>query len=503
MRLISIGRAKSSTIRLDSEYVSAHHAEILLLDNGDIFLTDCGSKQGTFVFGKRIEPGVEVPIRRGDKIEFDDIPLNWARVPVLTLPDPASVKGIYGVGKSTRNRYQLSGESVSRYHATFKEMKNGKWFIQDHSTNGTYINGQRIPADQDVRISAKDQIICGTVPCPNPVTSNPVTRMLLPILGGIAACIALFFGVWALLDVFRSFDPSDATVFVSHQYVIRVDFTDNPVKAKTNKDWYMAYDGYEWKLQLGMENATPMTATGTGFFVSSEGYILTNRHVADWIWGQKKYGDKYADQMKTAVKNYIADMAEEIAELLSYSDDEAYGIALRMLTSPFDLAAEPLNFYIGYTGRNYTYYSEMDVASLVDLSTDDKIDMALLQLNTKKTPEFASWFNLNKAITDIRKLNKKSMYHTVGFPAGLALTKLVDRNSIHSTSGQLHLVQNPGQYTLVFNGDQTVGGQSGSPIFDKRNHLIGILFGGTQVMETTMACPIIHAKDLFGKTIGH
>ena len=150
MRLISIGRAKSCAIRIDSEYVSAHHAELLLLDNGDIFITDCGSRQGTFVFGKRIEPGIEVPVRRGDKIEFDDVPLNWSRVPTIQLPDPSTVKGIYGIGKSSRNRFQLSGDSVSRYHATFKEMKNGKWFIQDHSTNGTYINGQRIPADQDV-----------------------------------------------------------------------------------------------------------------------------------------------------------------------------------------------------------------------------------------------------------------------------------------------------------------------------------------------------------------
>ena len=169
MRLLSIGKSSSCNIRIDSSFVSSYHAELLLMDNGDIFLIDCNSTNGTYVQGNRIKPNVEVPVRRGDRIEFDQEALDWSQVPTIQIPDPAKVKGVYGIGKSQRNRYCLPGDSVSRYHATFKEMKNGKWFIQDHSRNGTFINGQRIPTGQDVPVKAGDQILCGSVSCPNPI----------------------------------------------------------------------------------------------------------------------------------------------------------------------------------------------------------------------------------------------------------------------------------------------------------------------------------------------
>ena len=158
MRLITIGRSKSSTICINNEYVSSNHAQLLLLDNGEILLTDCGSLHGTYVNGRRIEPHVEVPVKKGDKIDFDKAPLNWAEIPSIKLPDPTVVKGVYGVGKAKRNRFILSGESVSRYHATFKEMKNGKWYINDHSTNGTYVNEDALQYKEKRMLHPGDQL---------------------------------------------------------------------------------------------------------------------------------------------------------------------------------------------------------------------------------------------------------------------------------------------------------------------------------------------------------
>ena len=49
MKLVVIGSSSNSHIVLSSPYVSSYHAEILLLDNGDIILEDKGSRNGTFL----------------------------------------------------------------------------------------------------------------------------------------------------------------------------------------------------------------------------------------------------------------------------------------------------------------------------------------------------------------------------------------------------------------------------------------------------------------------
>ena len=231
MRLVTIGRSKSSTIYINNEYVSSNHAQLLLLDNGEIYLTDCGSRHGTFLNGVRIEPHIEVPVKKGDRIDIDQVPLNWGQVPSNPLPDPAVTKGVYGIGKAKRNRYILSGDSVSRYHATFKEMKNGKWFIVDHSTNGTYVNGQRIPSNADYRITNKDSIMCGTVPCPNPVPSSWLSgKLVAAAVAAVAAVVLIFFGlnrIWDDIIGTAKMDPSKATVMVTEFYNVKVEFEDD------------------------------------------------------------------------------------------------------------------------------------------------------------------------------------------------------------------------------------------------------------------------------------
>ena len=46
MKLLKIGSSSSSNIVLNSEFVSSHHAEILLLDSGEIILEDKNSTNG-------------------------------------------------------------------------------------------------------------------------------------------------------------------------------------------------------------------------------------------------------------------------------------------------------------------------------------------------------------------------------------------------------------------------------------------------------------------------
>ena len=77
MKLVKIGRDNQCNLILRSMKVSALHAEMTLMDNGEIYLEDKSSTNGTFVGGIRIEPNVETKITFGDKVVFGDTALDW------------------------------------------------------------------------------------------------------------------------------------------------------------------------------------------------------------------------------------------------------------------------------------------------------------------------------------------------------------------------------------------------------------------------------------------
>jgi pSer/pThr/pTyr-binding forkhead associated (FHA) protein len=64
MRLLKIGRDNTCDIVLHSAKASSLHAEITILNNGDILLEDKNSTNGTFIMNSPIKPGVQVNIKR-------------------------------------------------------------------------------------------------------------------------------------------------------------------------------------------------------------------------------------------------------------------------------------------------------------------------------------------------------------------------------------------------------------------------------------------------------
>lgn len=125
MRLISIGSSAQAQIVLNSQYVSGYHAELLQLDNGDMMLVDKGSSNGTFVNGNRIAPEKEVTVTRNDTITIADQTLPWSMIPVLQIPDKENIRIIKGIGSHYLNAIHVSGNQVSRFHATVKQTKDG------------------------------------------------------------------------------------------------------------------------------------------------------------------------------------------------------------------------------------------------------------------------------------------------------------------------------------------------------------------------------------------
>jgi pSer/pThr/pTyr-binding forkhead associated (FHA) protein len=67
-----VGRSTSCTLRVQGRFVSAEHAKILWTDARWI-IRDLGSRNGTFVDGRRLDPGEPAPLILGSRIGFGEI----------------------------------------------------------------------------------------------------------------------------------------------------------------------------------------------------------------------------------------------------------------------------------------------------------------------------------------------------------------------------------------------------------------------------------------------
>lgn len=474
MKLLVIGNNSNCHIRLNSPFVSGYHAELLLLDNGEILLTDKGSRNGTYLNDQRLQPNKDIPVKRGDVIRIADQLLDWQNVPSLPMPDFSKIKEMRGIGTNFRNKHQLQGGKVSRFHATLIKRNDKKWYIQDHSKNGTTVNGKAIPSNIDIKLKKGDKILCAGVPVPNPYgESQPVNyRKLLTILFIILAVSGIGIGIYSL----RSCGGSNALQVPSKL------MTDNEIYAKYKNSTVLLIGFYYYKVSAGnldlgkLELPTEVVIsdgklkavngqrsnmkmyTGTGFFVSEDGKIATNLHIVrPWLF------DKELSLISDQYKMFIASVASE-------------NPALNAFTS--QIKVEGVLDYIGMI-PNGAYFSEDNLKQCREFAVHDDIekDVAILQLETMKLPDKSSIVDLNQAVMKDAEIAVGSHVYTIGFPFGLSLQDLKSPKGIQLLGHGGSITQESTKYSFGFDA-ASYGGASGSPIFNEKGQLIGILNSG-------------------------
>lgn len=93
MPLYQIGRSHRCDIVLDDRAVSKRHAELLTLDDGRLYLTDCASRNGTHVLRegrwRAIRQGF---VRRDERVRFGKVALTVADL-LRKIPHQESTPG--------------------------------------------------------------------------------------------------------------------------------------------------------------------------------------------------------------------------------------------------------------------------------------------------------------------------------------------------------------------------------------------------------------------------
>lgn len=161
-KIITFGRSSDNDIVLTSSLISMRHGHFELC--GDtIILRDTGSKAGTTKNGIYLKESILAP---GDVIKVDNYnQYSTETVIMLISSKDSSVwnkKDLHNctsitIGRASNNDIVIEHIGVSLKHAVLREQGN-TWFIQDtNSTNGTFLNGNRVFGN--TKLSEKDVIL--------------------------------------------------------------------------------------------------------------------------------------------------------------------------------------------------------------------------------------------------------------------------------------------------------------------------------------------------------
>jgi hypothetical protein len=104
MRTFSIGRNATNNVILDDKMVSRQHAQLIILDNGQVVIKDLGSSNGTFVNGNKIS---EYNLKAGDIVKCGNSFVKWTQY-VNERPTPFPPNPDYNNSQVNSENYSYS-----------------------------------------------------------------------------------------------------------------------------------------------------------------------------------------------------------------------------------------------------------------------------------------------------------------------------------------------------------------------------------------------------------
>ena len=249
-----------------------------------------------------------------------------------------------------------------------------------------------------------------------------------------------------------------------------------------------------------------MISWGTGFFISDDGWIATNSHVANPAVDTKQVRNNISSMFRTLADQWqseVSELSDAIALLQSaildsnnYSDINDYKAKLQELSEERDKTQKAINMVHDVQGSDYEVYihNEISVAysdthvtnyddfiPCVNLLDDQEHDVAIIQLKSKKTPEDRVYFEIpyyDGAEEPETPVGTKLFL--IGYNLGPSLAITEGGLKPQVTEGAI--TQNTDGVKIMYS-IPTLHGSSGSPVVDEFGTLVAVNFAGLDVTQ--------------------
>lgn len=321
---------------------------------------------------------------------------------------------------------------------------------------------------------------------------------------------------------------SSGVVLIKNSYYYTISFNKGTAFYFTGID----SNGDPENLTLDPNELSPAVAYGTGFFISKDGMIATNSHVAspnvDISSARSSIMDSFRSMAKECSKE-INDINEKLGIIQlaiiaadSNSDKRQLQQTYDELVEERDLSQKVVNMVYSLGGTDYeatlhtnigVAYNDTHVTNMSDfhdcvtVADDPSHDLAIIQLKDKVTPEKKYVFRVPKEksskSSDENGESKKNgvrvgkKLYMIGFNLGPTLALTNNGIKAQVTSGEVSQDTDDAQimYTI-----SSLHGSSGSPVIDEYGKLIAVNYAGVDMTQNfNYGVKASHLKKLLTK----